>query len=70
VIVCDIAMPGEDGYSFIRNLRVSHPHIRVVALTAFGGAEDRDRALRSGFDVYLKKPIDPVTLANELSKLK
>ena len=68
VIVCDIAMPGQDGYTFVRDLRETHPHIRVVALTAFGGPEDRDRALRSGFDAYLKKPVDPVTLANELSR--
>ena len=68
VIVCDIAMPGEDGYTFVRTLRGTHPHLPVIALTAFGGPEDRDRALRSGFSAYLKKPIDPVTLANELNR--
>ena len=63
VIVCDIAMPGEDGYAFVRDLRAGDVRIPVVALTAFGRPEDRDRALNSGFDAFLKKPVDPVTLA-------
>jgi CheY-like chemotaxis protein len=63
VIVCDIAMPGEDGYAFLRDLRAADHRIPVVALTAFGRPEDRDRALRSGFNAFLKKPVDPVTLA-------
>ena len=63
VIVCDIAMPGEDGYAFVRALRDTDVRIPVVALTAFGRPEDRDRALTSGFDAFLKKPVDPVTLA-------
>jgi CheY-like chemotaxis protein len=63
VILCDIAMPGEDGYAFLRELRRPGPHIPVIALTAFGRPDDRNRALDAGFDAYLKKPVDPVTLA-------
>ena len=63
VIVCDIAMPGEDGYAFLRELRRAAPHIPAIALTAFGGPDDHTRALDHGFDAYLKKPVDPVTLA-------
>jgi PAS domain S-box-containing protein len=63
VIVCDIAMPREDGYAFLRELRATHPGLPVIALTAFGRPDDRARALDSGFDAYLKKPVDPVTLA-------
>jgi signal transduction histidine kinase len=63
VIVCDIAMPGEDGYAFVRDLRAADHRMPVVALTAFGRPEDRDRALRSGFNAFLEKPVDPVTLA-------
>ena len=63
VIVCDIAMPGEDGYAFLRDLRATDGRIPVIALTAFGRPEDRDRAFASGFDAFLKKPVDPVTLA-------
>ena len=73
VILCDIAMPGEDGYAFVSALRARSDELArlpVVALTAFGRAEDRDRALSSGFDAYLKKPIDPLLLAATLRNLK
>jgi signal transduction histidine kinase/CheY-like chemotaxis protein/PAS domain-containing protein len=63
VIVCDIAMPGEDGYAFVRGLRATDTRTPVIALTAFGRPEDRERALSNGFDAFLKKPVDPVTLA-------
>ncbi|MBV8518617.1 MAG: GAF domain-containing protein [Acidobacteria bacterium] len=65
VIVCDIAMPDEDGYAFVRALRGRDgvSGIPVIALTAFGRPEDRERALSSGFDAYLKKPVDPAVLA-------
>lgn len=71
VIVCDIAMPGEDGYAFLRELRAREPELaqtRVVALTAFGRPEDREKALDSGFDAYLKKPVDPALLATTLRR--
>jgi CheY-like chemotaxis protein len=69
VIVCDIAMPVDDGYSFVRELRKSGPPIPVIALTAFGRPDDLQRALEAGFDAYLKKPVDPVTLANAVKKV-
>jgi CheY-like chemotaxis protein len=63
VIVSDIGMPGEDGYSFIKRLR-SSPHaagarIPAVALTAYARAEDRTRALVEGFNSHTAKPVDP-----------
>jgi PAS domain S-box-containing protein len=65
-IVCDIAMPVEDGYAFVRELREHHLDLPVIALTAFGRPDDQERALRSGFDAFLKKPVDPVVLASTL----
>jgi PAS domain S-box-containing protein len=68
VIICDIAMPGEDGYAFVRELRRNPDEnlagIPVIALTAFGRSEDRENALASGFDDYLKKPVEPYDLAD------
>jgi len=61
VVVCDLAMPEEDGFSFLRALRALPAPWRdtpVIALTAFGRPEDRQRALTAGFDAYLKKPVE------------
>jgi PAS domain S-box-containing protein len=72
VIISDIAMPEEDGYSFIRKLRDLPPEdggtIPAIALTAYVGIKDRTQVLSSGFQMYVPKPVEPtellVTLAN------
>jgi signal transduction histidine kinase len=58
VIVCDIAMPGEDGYEFMRALRASGNKIPAIALTGYASRADADMALSSGFDMHVAKPID------------
>ncbi len=62
VIVSDIGMPGEDGVEFIRKVRELPPerggNIPAVALTAYARAEDRLRVLRSGFQMYVAKPVE------------
>jgi CheY-like chemotaxis protein len=72
VILCDIAMPGEDGYAFIRKLRSGNAGRRGIpaaALTALAGEEDRRRALDSGFQLHLAKPIDAERLATAVATL-
>jgi CheY-like chemotaxis protein len=69
VVVCDIAMPGQDGYDFVRRLRESGDRLPVIALTAFGRPEDRENALASGFDAFLKKPVDPMRLATTVRQM-
>jgi PAS domain S-box-containing protein len=72
VVVCDIAMPVEDGYAFLRQVRGLSEAGRstpILALTAFGRPEDRVRALDAGFDAYLKKPVDPSELAECVQRL-
>lgn len=62
VVLADIGMPGEDGYSFLKRLRALPDEIGrapVVALTAYARGEDRARALRAGFKAHVPKPIDP-----------
>jgi PAS domain S-box-containing protein len=66
-LISDIAMPDEDGYAFIRRLRrmeegERRPHLVALALTSFGRAEDRMRALKAGFDAHVSKPIDSETV--------
>jgi CheY-like chemotaxis protein len=65
LVISDIGMPEEDGYSFIARLRNSAPPIRdlpVIAVTAFARVEDRVRALSAGFNEHVSKPIDPSAL--------
>jgi CheY-like chemotaxis protein len=61
VLVCDIGMPHEDGYSFIRRVRDDSRHglasIPAVAVTAYGSDRDRLRALEAGFQFHLAKPV-------------
>jgi CheY-like chemotaxis protein len=73
VIVSDLGMPGEDGYSLIRRIRASAPPgqrgLPALALSAYARAEDRDRAFAAGFQAYASKPIDPAQLVNVVADL-
>jgi CheY-like chemotaxis protein len=69
VLVCDIAMPGEDGYSFIRGLRASGGDIVAIALTAHATEADVARALAAGFDRHLAKPIELGRLVANINEL-
>ena len=63
VLISDISMPGEDGYSLIRTLRARGEWLAALALTALARAEDGERALSAGFQRCLAKPVDPAELA-------
>jgi CheY-like chemotaxis protein len=72
-IVSDIAMPGEDGYWLIgevrRKLGVAADAVPAVAVTAFGGQHPRAAALAAGFQEHLAKPIDPDELCRTVARL-
>ncbi len=71
VVVCDIGLPGLDGYGVARELRL-HPrtaHVRLLALTGYGSEEDRRRSRQAGFDEHLTKPIEPDVLVSFLTRL-
>ena len=72
VILADIAMPGEDGYTFIKRVRalnVKASTTPAAALTALVREEDRQRALHSGFQLHLPKPIDRDSLIGVVARL-
>jgi CheY-like chemotaxis protein len=72
VLVSDIAMPGQDGYDLIRELRRLErigPPIPAAALTAFATATDRARALLAGYQAHLPKPVEPSELAAVVAAL-
>jgi circadian clock protein KaiC len=66
VLVCDIGLPGEDGYAMLQKIRAlspAHASIPAVALTAWKMPDDRRRAAEAGYQVHLGKPVEPVQLA-------
>lgn len=73
VIVSDIGMPEEDGYSLIRRVRAlangAKAAIPAIALTAFASSEDRTRALLEGFNMHMTKPVEPAELLVALADL-
>ncbi len=66
LVISDIAMPGEDGYSLLRRLRALPPEhggtTPVIALTAYTRPEDRQRMAAAGFQSHLSKPVEPAAL--------
>ena len=59
LVLMDIQLPGKDGYQLLAEIRASaHARLRVLALTAHAMTGDRERALDSGFDGYITKPVD------------
>ena len=59
LLLLDIGLPGEDGFSVARRLRKSLPELFIIMTTARGGLSDRVRGYSSGADVYLTKPVAP-----------
>ncbi len=64
VVLLDIGIPGLDGFEVARHLRTSEAgkSMLLVALTGHDQPQDRQRALESGFDRHLVKPVDPDAL--------
>ncbi|MBD1939338.1 response regulator [Microcoleus sp. FACHB-68] len=73
VLLSDIGMPEEDGYTFIRRVRALKAEqggrIPAVALTAYARAEDRMRAIAAGFQMHIPKPVEPAELATVVASL-
>ena len=73
VIVSDIEMPGDDGYTFVRTVRALAPEqggrTPVIALTALNRTEDRIRSLSAGFNMHVSKPVDPAELTAIVASL-
>jgi CheY-like chemotaxis protein len=73
VLVSDLAMPGEDGYSLISKVRAfeaeSGTQTPAVALTAYVRVEDRVRALSAGFNMFVPKPVEPSELITVIANL-
>ncbi|MFN6539720.1 MAG: response regulator [Nostoc sp. EkiNYC01] len=74
VLICDICLPNEDGYSLLKKVRTlsreqRRPQIPAIAMTAFVDEEDRAYALLTGFQSHLYKPIDLKLLVHVVANL-
>lgn len=73
VLVSDIGMPGEDGYSLIRQVRAlgiaNGGDVPAVALTAYARSEDRMKAILAGFQMHVSKPVEPAELLTMVASL-
>jgi signal transduction histidine kinase/CheY-like chemotaxis protein len=73
VLLVDIAMPGEDGYTFIRKVRAlpspAKASLPAAALTAYARDDQRQEALAAGFQMHIAKPVEPAQLAWSIASL-
>lgn len=68
IIIVDINLPGMDGLETARRIRASTAdgRIPIVAITSYAMAGDRDRILQAGCTAYFEKPINPLTIVEEI----
>ena len=77
IIISDLGMPEEDGYEFMRKVRLlspylasqSSPGIPAIALTGYATSKDRERALSVGYQFHLAKPVEPNELVESILML-
>lgn len=73
ILICDIGLPNEDGYEFIRRIRShtesSSANIPALALTAYALPNDRTKALVAGYHDHLTKPVEPDELLNSVASI-
>ena len=72
VVISDIGMPGMNGYELAEALRAlpAYKDVPIIAVTGFAMYDDRERALESGFNDFLTKPINPMDLIDLVKRLR
>jgi CheY-like chemotaxis protein len=69
VLISDIRMPEEDGYSLIRSLRTAGNETPAIALTALARREDAEEARAAGFQAHIAKPVDSTGLIDAVASV-
>jgi PAS domain S-box-containing protein len=69
LLISDIGMPGRDGYDLAREMRARGLELPAIALTAFARREDQSKALQSGFQAHVARPIETVVLLSTIGEL-
>jgi CheY-like chemotaxis protein len=70
IILCDIGLPDSDGYELATALRANPAtaRARLIAVTAYGGEQEKKRSREAGFQLHLVKPVKPESLLQELER--
>src|SRR5207249_1368445 len=72
VLVTDLVMPDEDGFSLIQKVRTMEraggPRLPAIAVTALATTEERQKAMAAGFDVHLAKPVEPIDVVTAVAR--
>ncbi len=70
-ILMDINLPGMDGLETTKRIRASEANgnIPIIAITSYAMSGDRERILAAGCNGYIEKPIDPITIVEQIHKL-
>jgi CheY-like chemotaxis protein len=70
LILMDIGMPKVDGYELCRTFRASADleQVWIIAVSAYGGEQDRQKSRRAGFDAHIQKPVDLAVLSSILAE--
>ena len=70
VVLIDIGMPVMDGYEVARRVRAQDAKVILIAISGYGQADDRQRAVEAGFDAHLTKPVAPDHLLATIARLR
>jgi CheY-like chemotaxis protein len=72
IVVSDIGMPGMNGYELAQKIRATpgYESVPMIAVTGFSVYDDQGRALESGFNAHLSKPINPMALLETIERLR
>lgn len=69
ILVLDVNLPGEDGFSIASRLRVVNPNLYIVMMTARTSEKDKTMGYESGADIYLTKPASPAEVSAAISSI-
>jgi two-component system cell cycle response regulator DivK len=69
LILMDLGLPGIDGHEAARRIRESDGYVPIIAVTSNAMAGDRERTLEAGFDGYIEKPYNPLTVMETIIRI-
>jgi CheY-like chemotaxis protein len=69
IVISDIKMPNMDGIELLSEIRVNHPHVSVILITAYAGEYSAEAAISAGADAFITKPFKNVEIAETLRRV-